>query len=113
MGHRGELLAHVTSHPLGGRSRRDQLRVFRLQLAKLSHQRVEGGVGNLWLVQGVVEVGVVLYLAPQRLGPPARLFQPLFISCKQLFLIAHVNPGLSRIAVAKKGARFPRPRKLP
>ena len=65
--HGGELLAHVAAHALGGAGRVGQLGMGRLQFSQLAHERVEGPVGYLRGVQGVVQVGVVLYLAAQRL----------------------------------------------
>ncbi len=61
-----ELLAHVAAHPLGGARRIHQFGMKRLQLAQLAHERIEGAVGYLGVVQRVVLVGVVLYLLAQR-----------------------------------------------
>ena len=50
---------------LGGRIRRDELRMFRLQLLELVHQLVESGVADFGLVQHVVAVLVIADLVAQ------------------------------------------------
>ena len=53
-------------HALSRARRIDELRVRRLELAKLAHEGVERGVGYLGGVEGVVQVGVALDLAAER-----------------------------------------------
>ena len=71
--HGRELLAHVAADALGGRRRVDELGVGRLQLAQLAHERVEGRIGEHGRVERVVEIGVVLDLATQRLDAGGRV----------------------------------------
>ena len=61
-----ELLADVAADALGGACRVDELGMRRLEGAQLVHERVECGVAYGRRVLGVIQVGVVLDLAAQR-----------------------------------------------
>ena len=77
MPHRGELLAHVAADALRGARRVHELGVGRLQLAQLAHERVERGIGYLGRVVGVVQVAVMLDLAPKRVDARRRIARRL------------------------------------
>ena len=65
MRHLDEALARLAADALGGRIRRDQLGMRRLQRLQLAHQRIVFGVGDFGRVQYVVQVLVVAQLLAQ------------------------------------------------
>ena len=54
-----ETSGHATADPAGGRIRRDEIGVFRLDPLELAHQRVEFGVGDFGRSEDVVPLFVV------------------------------------------------------
>ena len=62
MPHLDETLARLAAHALGGRIRRDQLRMRGFQLLELAHHRVVFRVGDFGRVQHVVQVFVMAQL---------------------------------------------------
>ena len=105
--HRRELLPHVPADALRGAGRVHQVRVGGLQLAQLAHERVERAVGNLGSVLGIVQIAVMLYLAPQlldaRLGIAGRARERALVQQRLLF-VRHV---CHRRRFLPKGTRAP------
>ncbi len=66
--HDRELFGRCGADALGGRIRRNQLRMFAFDLLEAMHQLVELGIRNLGLVEHVVEVVVAVDLLAQALG---------------------------------------------
>ncbi len=63
MRHAVELSGDVASHMLGVALRRHDLGISSLQIAQLMHELVEGGIGDLGIVERVIPVGMVVQLA--------------------------------------------------
>ena len=94
MAHGSELLAHVAAHALRGAGRVDQLGMRGLQLAQLAHERVERGVGYLGRVVGVVQVAVMLDLAPKRVDARRRIvgrFRKRLLVEQSLLFVCHIR----------------------
>jgi hypothetical protein len=69
MGHLDEALARGAADALGGRVRRDEVRVIALELLKPAHELVIVGIGDLGPIENIVEVLV----AAQLLSEPVDL----------------------------------------
>ena len=63
MRHAVELTGDIASHMLGVALGRHDLGIGRFQIAQLMHELVEGGVGDLGIVERVIPVGMVVELA--------------------------------------------------
>jgi len=70
MTHRREAVQHGADDTLGGRVRRQQLGVGRLQGLQLLEKLVVFGIGDLRCIEHVVTVGMVVQLVAQLGGAP-------------------------------------------
>ena len=62
MFHRGKLTQHRAAHPLGGRIRRNLLRVFPLQVLQAAQHVIILKIGDGWRILHIVAVTVGIQL---------------------------------------------------
>ena len=74
-----EPLARLAAHAFGGRIGRRQLRVPRFQVPELAHERVVFGVGDLGLVEHIVQTLVAAELVAELFDFARGIFHGLLI----------------------------------